>query len=489
MQKLFLRSACFLIVFCSNTGIFSANAQPLQNAWSYQSLQFDHPYHPDLTSFRGIKWNAEGHDFTKLEKGENGIEINEYDPAQSFDKTVIATAADLTPSGNASPLQVEDYTWYPQHQQLMIFTNSKRVWRAHTRGDFWVYEAVAKKLIQLGKGLPESSLQFAKISPDGTKAAFVSGHNIYLEDLANGNIKQLTTDGTEKIINGTFDWAYEEELFCRDGFRWSPDSRSIAYWQINATGIRDFLMINNTDSIYSFTIPVQYPKVGYDPSSARIGVVDIATAATKWMDIPGDPVQHYLPRMDWAGNNKALMVQQFNRKQDTSVLYLVNVQTGRAKAIYSEGDSAWIDINYFWQYDRPGWDWINDGEFLWTTEKDGWKHVFRLNRDGSHERLITNGNYDVMDIMGIDRKQGLLYFTASPGNATRQYLYSVPLDGKGGMKMVSPENEKGTHRYNISPDGEYAVHNFSNHDTPPLSEFVRISDNRVLKAGESYHLS
>src|SRR5690606_27414175 len=194
------------------------------------------------------------------------------------------------------------------------------------------------------------------------------------------------------------------------------------------------LMLNTTDSIYSFVIPVQYPKVGYDPSSAKIGVVDIASAKTRWMNIPGDPVQHYIPRMDWAGNNQDIMVQQLNRKQDTSRLFLVNVNTGNAKNIYTEGDKAWIDINYFWQYDRPGWDWINDGkQFLWTTEKDGWKHVYRMNRDGSNETLITKGDYDVMDIAGIDRQNDILYFYASPTNATQQYLYSVPLNGKGKM--------------------------------------------------------
>lgn len=490
MQKFLLYFRSVFLVFSACLFALASQAQPLQDAWSYRSLQFDQPYHPDLTSFRGIHWNKEGHQFTKADRGDKGMEIDEYDPALGgFSKTVLATAAELTPAGTDRPLQVEDYTWYPGDQKLLIFTNSKRVWRAHTRGDFWVYDVAGKKLMQLGTGLPPSSLQFAKISPDGKKAAYVSEHNIYVEDLSTGAVKQLTTDGTEKIINGTFDWAYEEELFCRDGFRWSPDSRAIAYWQINASGIRDYLMLNTTDSIYSFVIPVQYPKVGYNPSSARIGVVDIATASTRWMNIPGDPVQHYLPRMDWAGNNGELMVQQFNRKQDTSKLYLVNVQSGQSKEVYSEGDPAWIDINYFWQYDRPGWDWVNEKEFLWTTEKDGWKHVFRLNRDGSNERLITKGNYDVIDVMGIDRKKGLIYFTASPNNATQQYLYSARLDGRGEPKMVSPADERGTHEYNISPDGEYAVHTFSNHDTPPVSEFISVGDQKVLRTGESYHLS
>lgn len=482
----YLGKCCLFVCLCT-VSFLSAESQPLHRAWSYQSLQFGSPaLSPDLESFRGIQWEKTGHLFTKVEQEDSGYRIVEYDPSRNFAEKTLVSSAELTAAGASAPLDVESYTWYPEHQQLLVFTNSKRVWRAHTRGDFWVYDAAKKTLRPLGKGLAESSLQFAKISPDGNRVAYVSGHNIYVEDLETGERKQLTTDGTEKIINGTFDWAYEEELFCRDGFRWSPDSKTIAYWQVNATGIRDYLMLNTTDSVYSYVIPVQYPKVGYDPSSARIGVVDIATARTRWMDIPGDPVQHYIPRMDWAGSSREVMVQQLNRKQDTSKLFLVDVNSGQAKNIYTEGDKAWIDMNYFWQYDRPGWDWINDGkQFLWTTEKDGWKHVYRLNRDGSHETLITTGDYDVIDVAGIDRKNDDLYFYASPDNATQQYLYRVSLNGKGKPARLSPADEAGTHRYDVSPDGLYGVHSFSSHTTPPQTEMVSLHDYAVLKKVDS----
>jgi dipeptidyl-peptidase 4 len=478
-----------LVCFCFEGTVVSA--QPLHNAWSYSSLQWGNNHAvPGINSFRNIHWNKEGHLFTVLQRDKGQEEILQYDPANNFASTILATSNDLIPSGSHTPLDVESYTWYPEHHLLLIFTNSKRVWRAHTRGDFWILNTDTKKLSQVGKGLPESSLQFAKISPDGSKVAYVSEHNIYVEEIQSGNREQLTKDGTDKIINGTFDWVYEEELFCRDGFRWSPDSKAIAYWQINASDIRDYLMLNTTDSIYSFTIPVQYPKVGYNPSSARIGVVDLDDADTKWMNIPGDPVQHYLPRMEWAGNNDQLMVQQLNRRQDSSRLFLINVHTGDATQIYAEGDTTYIELNYFWQYDRPGWDWIDGGnKFLWTTEKDGWKHVYCYDKDGSNEELITKGNYDVMDIEGIDEKHGWLYFSASPDNATQEYLYKVRLDGKGKMEMVSPPDEIGSHRYNISPDAEYAVHDFSNHDTAPINEFVDLYNNKILKKGPAYPLT
>ncbi len=475
----------FLMGLCSLLPIL-LYAQPLHNAWSAESLRFGPKAPvPELTQLNNIQWEKSGHLFTRLVHHGGGYAIIQYDPGSSFSETTLATARQLTPEGTTKPLTVESYTWYPRFHKLLIFTNSKRVWRAHTRGDFWLYDTATKKLVQLGKELPAASLQFAKMSPDGARVAYVSKHNIYVEDPETGKYRQLTTDGTEKIINGTFDWAYEEELFCRDGFRWSPDSKSIAYWQIDATHIRDYLMLNTTDSVYSFVIPVQYPKVGYDPSSAKIGVIDLSTAKTRWMHIPGDPVQHYLPRMEWIANSNKLMVQQLNRKQDTCILFLVNANNGQARAVYTEGDAAWIDINYFWQYDRPGWDWINGGkDFLWRTEKDGWRHVYLVHLDGSGEELMTAGKYDVMDIAGIDRRNNLLYFYASPDNATQKYLYVLKLDGKGKPRRISPAGRSGTHDYNVSPDGLYATHSFSNHQTPPRRDFISLHPLKILKKGD-----
>jgi dipeptidyl-peptidase-4 len=473
-------------LLCATLAIWctSLNAQPLQDAWAAKILQLDAPQDvPELSGLRGINWNKEGNGFTQLQNMAGGYQIAAYDPDHGMAETVLVSSSQLVPADRGQPLSVASYTWYPEHQKILLFTNPKRVWRARTRGDFWIFDRASGKLMQLGVGLPAASLQFAKISPDGNMAAFVSNHNIYVENLADGAIKALTTDGTEKIINGTFDWAYEEELFCRDGFRWSPDSRSIAYWQVNATAIRDFLMIDNTDSMYSFTVPVQYPLVGYDPSSVRIGVVDLATAKTTWMKIPGDPVQHYLPKMDWAGNSSQIMVQQFNRKQDTTCLYLVEASSGLAKKVYREGDTSWVDLNYFWQYDRPGWEWINDGkQFLWTTEKDGWRHIYRLNRDGSGEKLITKTDFDVIDVVGIDRALNLVYFTASPDNATQQYLYETDINGTGKARRITGTGQEGTHTYLFSKEGAYALHGFSNHYTPSITELIKVQGGQVMKS-------
>lgn len=427
----------------------------------------------------GIKWTTDGGGYYRTEGGE----IVQYSlPANT--KSVLVSKNQLTPQGQTKSLNVRSFSFSVDGNKTLIYTNTKKVWRMDTRGDYWIFDKTDNSLKQLGKGRPASSLMFAKFSPDATKVAYVSEFNLYVEDIASGEIKALTKDGNRKFINGTFDWAYEEEFFCRDGFRWSPDSKQIAFWQIDARITKDYLMINNTDSIYPVAVPVEYPIAGEPPSPFKIGVVAINTGATQWMKIPTDPIlQSYVPRMEWAANNNELIIQHLNRKQNESEIMLCNVQTGDSKAIYTEKDSAWIDILPLWDNDYTwgGWDWLNNNkEFLWPSEKDGWRHLYRVSRDGGKETLITNGKYDVMDIAAIDEIRGFVYFHASPENATQKYLYRTKLDGKGKLELVSPVNQKGTHDYDVSPNAKFARHEFSNYYTANVNEMISLPDHKGL---------
>jgi dipeptidyl-peptidase 4 len=427
-----------------------------------------------------VKWAKDGKSYYAIE---NNALVQYQLPA--FARVVVTEASLLTPPGERQPLVAQSFSFSDDEKKLILFANTKKVWRLNTRGDYWVFDLGTHTLKQLGAGRPSSSLMFAKLSSDGTRAAYVSEHNLYVEDLATGAITPLTQDGTARLINGTFDWAYEEEFSCRDGFRWSPDGKSIAYWQLDATKVRNFLMMDNTDSLYSFTVPVEYPKAGEDPSPCRIGVVAIATGKTTWMNVPGDSRQHYIPRMEWADNSTELVLEQLNRKQNDARIFFCNATTGEARSVYEETDSAWIDVKHRYSDDPTGWEWMNGGkDFLWVSEKDGWRHIYRLSRDGSKETLLTKGNYDMISLKTIDEKTGFVYFMASPDNATQQYLYRIALGGKGKPELVSPAAQKGTHNYNISPGGRYATHNFSNHLYETVSEWVSLPAHAVIKTNE-----
>ena len=331
---------------------------------------------------------------------------------------------------------------------------------------------------------------FAKFSPDGNKIAYVSKNNLYSETYATGEIQALTTNGTVSLINATFDWAYEEEFACRDGFRWSPDSASIAYWQIDASEIKKFYMINNTDSIYSQLIPLEYPKVGEKPSLCRVGVVHLKDAKTTWMDVPGDASQNYLVRMEFVPTTNNLLIQQLNRKQNKSTLYVVDARKGSATEIHEESDEAWVDL---FQLGNPyEIDYTNNFSFLeetnsilWASEKDGWRHLYQVSLEGKPEVLITKGAYDVIDLKHVNAKKGYVYYLASPENATQKYLYRTKLNGKGKNELVSPERLKGTHDYSFSSNGMYAEHRFSNHFTPSSKEFITVANHKALTEEES----
>jgi dipeptidyl-peptidase-4 len=422
---------------------------------------------------QGFKWTRDGGSYYTNDAGD--IVKNDL---PSFSKTVVVPKALFKPHPDSNALSVRDFSFSADDKKVLIYTNTKRVWRQDSRGDYWVLDLADKKLRKLGKGKPVSSMMFAKFSPDGKKVAYVSEFNIYVEDIATGKTTALTTGGTRKLINGTFDWAYEEEFGCLDGFRWSPDSKKIAYWQIDAKNVKSYLMLNTTDSIYPFAVPVEYPSAGEPPSPYKIGVADIATVKTNWMSLPTDPVlQSYVPRMEWAGNSTQLILQHLNRKQNESNIMICDAATGKSNSIYKETDAAWIDA----ANSLADKFWLNGGkEFMWTSEKDGWQHLYRIGRDGKNETLITQGNYDVMNVSAVDETGGYVYFYATPDNATQRYLYRTKLDGTGTAERLSPANQNGTHSYSVSPTGKFAQHSFSNYYTPNAREWVTLPDHKTF---------
>jgi dipeptidyl-peptidase 4 len=441
---------------------------------------------PDITCQpSGIKWSDDGNSYYRLEKDQ----IIRYSLPGNQPSIVISRES-LPLSKSNTPLPVSYYKIDEKLGKTLLMTNTKKVWRLNTRGDYWILDMKTGKADQLGRDLPASSLMFAKISPDGKYAAYVSGNNIYTEDLTTHKVKSLTNDGSVTLINGTFDWAYEEEFYCRDGFRWSSDSKSIAYWQIDAGSIKKFNMINTTDSIYPRVIPIEYPVAGEDPSSARIGVVNISDGNTTWMKIPGDPVQNYIVRMEYIPLTGKLLVQQLNRKQNHSRLIISDPLTGESGIIQEETDEAWVDLEvghnpYSIDYTN-NFTWMNEGkDILWASEKDGWRHLYQLSLEGKPEKLFTAGTYDVISVENVDSKTGYIYFMASPDNATQNYLYRTSLRKPGKMELVSPASLKGTHTYSISPNGKYAYHTFSNHFTRPSSEFISVTGHKALNEKES----
>jgi dipeptidyl-peptidase-4 len=427
--------------------------------------------------FGPARFIENGKFYTTLESSKDvpdGRDIVKYE-TETGAKEIMVSAKLLIPEGQTKPLSISNYIWSPKSDMLMIFTNTARVWRQNTKGDYYVLDLKTEKLQKMGGDAKPSTLMFAKFSPDEKMVGYVREHNVYVENLSDGKITQLTFDGSTTIINGTFDWVYEEELDLRDGFRWSPDSKSIAYWQLDASGIGIFYMINNTDSLYSKIIPVQYPKAGTTNSSGKVGVVNASGGTTVWMKVPGDPRNNYIARMDWAANSDEIVIQHLNRLQNKNEVMLGNAKTGEMKTIFTETDDAWIDIN-------DDLNWMNNGkEFTWVSERDGWRHLYLISRDGQKTKLLTPGNYDVIDVQSINEKEGWVYFMASPDNAAQRYLFRVSLDGKGKLERITTKEFSGSNSYQISDGANYAIHSFSSSGKPPISNLIKLPEHKIIK--------
>ncbi len=477
-----------LLIMC-NPGNVTAQQIPTLEDAVYGGLETEYaPY---------VNWMDDGEHYSVVEGRGNDVSVVAYSAKDNSKETIIPSDM-LIDKSTGKNIGVRKFCFNSNNTKVLIYTNTKRVWRYDTKGDYWLLDRNNGTLRRLGKGLESRSLMFAKFSPDGEKVAYVSNNNIYMEHCTSSeqSPEQLTFDGCDSIVNGTFDWVYEEEFDCRDGFSWSADSKYIAYWQSNTSGTGVFDIINNVDSLYPTIQHFPYPKAGTQNSAVRVGVIDIfgesrkqggiatlelRNAETKWIDIKGnDGVcrDYYLPRMDFVPGTNRLTIQQMNRPQNTNTLWTCEISKGEIndlKVFFNDQDSAWVETN-------DNIHWLNGNKFFtFTSERDGWRHIYRVSADGKKANVITKGNFDVIEEVGIDEKNGLLYFIASPDNATQRYLYRTNIYGNGKCELVSDAKLKGQHSYNMSPTCKWAVHTFSNARTMPMSDMVEFPQGKSVR--------
>ncbi|MGM0480337.1 MAG: S9 family peptidase [Pseudomonadota bacterium] len=440
----------------------------LKSIYSSDTYQVQHP--------TPTRWLADGSGYTALESSDSmdGQDIVRYHP-QTNQREVLVRAEQLTPKGSNSALTIADYQWSDDDSKVLIFTNTRRSWRTHTLGDYWVLDRNNNQLHPLGGNAAEATLQFAKFNPQANKVAYVMKNNLYVENLSNGSILPLTDDGSDRIVNGTFDWVNEEEFFLRDGFRWSPDGEHIAYWQLDTEGTPIFTMINNTAELYPTLKRFPYPKVGQTNAAMRVGVVPADGGSTTWMQLPGDPRQHYLVRMQWAGNNEQLLTQQLTRRQHINRVFLSDIDDGRSQEIIRETTDSWAEyvdkVKFF-----------NNGQvFSWLSERSGYRHIYTVNRQTGRMTAVTQGNWDVIEVLRFNESEDWVYFIASPNNPLERYLYRANLSGNGVLERLTPD-QPGTHSYHISADGDYARHTYSAINQVPVTDMVSLPDHRIIRS-------
>ena len=469
-----------------------------------------------------VTWLADGRSYVDVRPDSaGGTRIVRVDLASGA-VTTLAAAADLV-DGAGKRIEVEEIQLSADESKALLFHTSVRVWRSNTRGVFHVLDFKSKRLTPiaavttpgtgastttdtaaapaLGKnattaaGLPDfigrglasgaadPALQmFAKFSPDGRQVAFVRGNNLWVTDLASGRARQLTTDGSDDVINGTTDWVYEEELGLRDAFRWSPDGRRIAYWRFDQTAVPAFPMVSETAGQYPVVSVLRYPKAGTPNSRVQVGVIDVAVStagagaapATRWIDVGAD-TGIYIARMDWAGND-SLAVQRMPRRQNQVDVLMASAATGKTRLVLTERDSAYVDV------EDEGLRFINGGrQFLWRSDRSGWRQIYLYDRSGRLVRQVTRDGADVLGVAAVDERRGEVYVTAAAPTPTQRQLYRYPLARAGAGQRVT--QAPGTHAVSVGPRARYAVDFHSTAASPTtvtLYELPAMKARRVL---------
>src|SRR5881275_2221323 len=422
-----------------------------------------------------LSWMKDGKAYTTVDEDASGnTDLYRVD-AVTGAKQLLVRGADLVPAGGGHPVTIEEYRFSGDASKLLVFTNSVRVWRQNTKGTFFVWDLAARRLIPVSA--KPGYQQFAKFSPDGRRVAFVRDNNIYVTDLASGAETALTGDGGDNVINGTSDWVYEEELDLRDAFRWSPDGRRIAFWRLDQTAIRPFYLVNQ-DSLYPTLVPVRYPKTGTANSTVTIGVTELATGRTSWVDLGGEQ-DIYIAAMDFADSPNELWLTRLNRHQNRLDLLLADATTGAARVIMSDSDSAWVDAN------QPHW--IAGGrQFLFVSERDGYDQVYLFNRDGSLVRRVTPGGWDVLQVYGVDEKKRVLYCSGAIDVPLRRPLVRIGLDGQS-LTRISPE--PGSHGIEFDPTFQLYVDTYSRAGIPPVQTLRRADGTLVRTLADNIALA
>ena len=352
----------------------------------------------------------------------------------------------------------EDFTprtfWFDDKgEKILFFVNREKIWRRSFYASYYVMDLKTKNIISVSK--VNKKLRNAKFSPDGTKVAYVrEDNNIYVYDLIKLKEKKLTSNGSKVLLNGHLGWVYEEEFGSFDGYRWSPDSKNIAYWEENQSNVPLFKMFDEI-SLYPTIKEIHYPKAGEINPTMSIFVVNVKRGNRKKMSI-GDNHDTYYPWIKWT-NNSALKVMRMNRLQNHWDLLNVSIKNGKSNKGLSESDpKGWVELhrNYFF---------LKDDKILWLSERSGWHHIYIHNSNGEKIRQLTSGKWEVKRIIKVDESNNKIFFTANKESVFETKFYSVNFDGSN---LTLLTNEPGSHSVKILPNGDAFIDSYSSLVSP-----------------------
>ncbi len=354
---------------------------------------------------------------------------------------------------NGSSVVVTNYSFSQDGHKILIQTDREKIWRRTNWGTYWIYNRETDEMVPVSKN--NQRLRNVKFSPDGKMVAYVrEDNNLYTFEIGRKRERQLTRTGTDVVLNGHFGWVYEEEFSIYDAYRWSPDSKTIAYWEENQSRVPVFTMINELE-LYPVTTEIRYPKAGQTNPTMRIGVVKATGGATRWMDI-GDNRDMYYPRIYWHSSEQ-LLVMRMRRLQNRWDLLICNPKSGKKKQGLMEMDeNGWVSVHDNYRF-------LEKDEIVWISERSGYQHLYRHTLKGEELAQLSDGQWEATRIVHLDEERGVVYFMANKASVAESHLYSVSFDGTGLKQLTT---EKGNHSVQFSSSGEYFVDSYSSVSQP-----------------------
>jgi len=408
----------------------------------------------DTTPIRNIQWrpDSKAFTFTKRNTDNSFLDIYKYD-VSSGKSTILIKGIELL--YNSERIKMSSYSWTADGKYLLIEGPVKSIWRHSTQSPYYLFNLETKQITALSNNNPH--LRNVKLSPDGKYVGFVRDHNIYIVDLSNGKEKAITKNGTNNILNGEFDWVYEEEFGLADAWRWSPDSKKIAYWKFDQTRVKEFHLV---DEMYPYNkvFNLKYPKVGEQNAIVKIGVAEIETNKTNWMDI-GKNDDIYIPRIFWTNSSSSLAILRLNRHQNFLELLMANTSTGETNLILTDSDQDWVDITEISFLKTKD-------QIVFSSEKSGYCHAYLYDYSGKLVQQLTSGNWEISELIGVDEENSLLYFYGKKDSPLEQNIYKVKLDGTNPTR-ISKKN--GWHFSIFSRNYKYYIDYYSNVTTPTMT--------------------
>ena len=406
----------------------------------------------------GIRSLNNGINYTSLVRAEKGSNVVKYSYTKKGSVEVLIDNAKL--KHNDKLIGINNYQFSNDESKALISSNTEGIYRHSSKSDYFIYELGSEKLSKLAGGAKQ---MYASFSSDANKVAFVQENNLYFKDLSNDKITQITTDGKKgAIINGASDWVYEEELVLVKAFKWSPNSKKIAYYKFDESNVKEWSM-KYYDNLYPTEERFKYPKAGEDNSKIAIYIYDLETGKSEKTNISGD--FEYVIRMDWTNDSKSLMLQTMNRHQSNLKMHLVDVATNSDKVILEESHDKYVEIptTYFLN---------TKNQFIITSEKDGYNHLYLYDMSGKLINQVTNGKWEVTDFYGVEEKTGMVYYQSTEEGAITRNIYTVKLNGASKKRLSL---KSGVNRAEFSSSFKYFINTNSNANTP---HYVSINNNK-----------